>query len=478
VSDILKMAISPTEQGDPTRIGYWFNKTANQTVGSYTLQTAAGWADVIHNNDKYAYGFWTSGNDVYLRLPGDEDPNDYYVTIAYSASKDFAPNLKYSVPNVRLSGLEFRIIGPEFFAAANHCVIDHCLFYDTGITFTALQPSQYGSDHVIQHNRFISTSVVSPDGGLTQGIPWTWIKGNVWVQASGGVNTGYFARVGEAEENSCIFFRGGAKRVVVRNNYMSGYFNGVAYYNYQYDRYAAYAIDIIDNIMIDLADDAVEPEFSNMNGWIGNNIMTRCPVAVSSGPVEWGPLFVTRNTIWKAGAENVVKDDAGNTGVESGLGFKASTSSVPPAKIYVINNTFWSDLASAEFVAPYAGGSSFPESFYLRNNIIRATRYAALPASTADAYWDEDYNHWYTSDAARGIGNSLTISAYRTATGEGAHSNLSADFHTSIDSQFENVTTGDLSLISGSAFRNTGCVFPVIADSWNSTAPDLGSEEM
>jgi hypothetical protein len=131
-------------------------------------------------------------------------------------------------------------------------------------------------------------------------------------------------------------------------------------------------------------------------------------------------------------------------------------------------------------------GGGAPERMYLRNNIFRTTHHAfSTPpnSSSAPLVWDEDYNHFYTTHNARGLnyadGNYLRVADYRAASGQGAHTNLSSDFHGQ-DPEFVNASNGNLALPGDSPFIDYGQRVPNIsdrADQFDGNRPDLGARE-
>ena len=174
--------------------------------------------------------------------------------------------------------------------------------------------------------------------------------------------------------------------------------------------------------------------------------------------------------------------------------------------IGVVNNTFWTNTTFyGEGLTKNASGS-IGEVFKLRNNIIRAHRYAfQATAGTAQTggrdQWDENYNWVGTSGGgAAAIKYSTTgyntIAAYRTATTGtyGNNSNIAggADFDftsvVEIDAVLTDEANGDLTLISGANNAvGIGLWIPNVADTFNASptlwnefdgdAPDLGYRE-
>jgi hypothetical protein len=381
--------------------------------------------------------------------------------------------------------------GIQFGPQATFGVVDHALLSGTryGVWFQGVAgpPSVYGSDHVVQYTRIQDSSLWTADPVANPAIPWNFIKGSV-INADGskyGTN-----RVGEQSEGTAIKGRGGAQRVVVRFNTIEGPFNGVAPGDQAgYDRYAGRDMDIHDNLLRHIADDAFEPEGPAINIRIWGNRLEQTSTALSTGPVDYGPIFFVRNTAWKLGNDGVPLDGQGNVGAGP-LGFKYSGSSNPPARVWVLHNTFYADngfRGGTNGVSggdQYAGGGSSPERYYLRNNVFRMTKYAfAAPGA-----WDEDYDHFFTAQidgAKRGINyrsrNYPSIVGYRAASGQGAHSNLSGDL-TTADPSFVDVAGGDLSLPVGSPLIDAGVPVPNVSDrpglDFAGAAPDLGAREI
>jgi hypothetical protein len=269
---------------------------------------------------------------------------------------------------------------------------------------------------------------------------------------------------------------------VIRHNTVDGPFNGISAYNADFDRYATQDQDIHDNVLRHVADDAFEPEQVAINWRIWHNRVEHSSVFLSTGPVAYGPLYLVRNTAWRISRDGVGRDGEGSPGVSS-LFFKYSRVSSPAALILLLHNTFWSDSTDVvDGANDFAGGGgSSPERFYLRNNIIRATRYAFRVSD-----WDENANSVTTSDASRGLavygqGWSDDVDGYRAAhlaaTGQPTTTNVGGDFVTPSDARLTNPTAGDLTLVAGSPFVDGGVVVPMVSESFNGAAPDLGATE-
>jgi hypothetical protein len=266
----------------------------------------------------------------------------------------------------------------------------------------------------------------------------------------------------------------------VRRNTIDGPFNGVVTgYNEGFDRFAGQDMDVHDNLIRHQADDALEPELAAINFRAWDNRIEHALTVISTGPSNFGPIFLFRNTAWQIGNEGQSRDGQGRTPGSTML--KYSGKSSPTARIYVLHNTFWTDGVS-EGGAQYASTGPSPEAFYLRNNLIRTTRYAFIAPSSV-GLWDEDYNHFVTTDATRGVKYGVEIhranvQAYRAASGQGAHTNVSGGF--TGDIPLANAVLGDLRLPGGSPLIDAGVIVPNISDrpgaDFRGAAPDIGYE--
>jgi hypothetical protein len=467
VADATQLGYATTRAGAPIRVANW-KKDARD------LASPAGWAEMLLTNLTYNYGFYGLGRDVYVRLPGDLDPNALYLTFSNGAHTALAIN----GTDVRMSGFEIRQFtsGIDVMWEARNAIVDHNLL--TGNQAAVLfrgQGSAYGSDHVVQDNLIQDSSQWSTDSA-TPTIPWTFVKSALRTSDGSDYPT---TRIGAASETAGVTGRGGARRVVVRRNTFTGLFNGVGTgYNQGFDRYAGQDMDVYDNVIRRLADDALEPELATINFRAWNNRIDETLTVLSTGPVSFGPVYLFLNTALQTGNDGVGRDGQGR--VPGAVMFKYSGASNPTARIYAIHNTFWTDRPSVSGGAQFASSGALPESFWLRNNLIRATQYAFDAPGTAGA-WDEDGNYFVTTSAARGLrydGDvySTDVQTYRAASGRGAHTNVASGFTTDLAPL--NLTGGDVQLPPGSPLIGAGIPVPNISDwpgvDYRQIAPDIG----
>jgi hypothetical protein len=243
-------------------------------------------------------------------------------------------------------------------------------------------------------------------------------------------------------------------------------------------------MDVYDNVIRHIADDALEPEGAVINFRAWNNRIEHSSTMLSTGPVSFGPVYLFRNQAWQIGNAGAGRDGSGNPGLQ-GRVFKYSGKSRPPARIYVLQNTIWTDQVEPNPVgggAKSAGGSDSPEAFYLRNNILVASG-SAFDAPTVPGRWDEDFDSFSTTHPREGLqfGRRFRadVAAYRAASDQGAHTNLSSGFDTPPD--LVDPANGDLRLPDGSPLVDAGMLIPNVSDrpgiDFRGTAPDLGAEE-
>jgi hypothetical protein len=431
------------------RVAAWDHKSGSRD--GYTLESPAGFAEVLYENLDYNFGFQSYGADVYARFPGDIDPNT--VTVSGASDRSYTANGNH----VRFSGFELHLTGLRYDPPATDGTVDHNLFLDAEVYYGATAPSTYPTRHLVEHNVFRATGIWddSPDvpGAL---IPWNFIKGN--VPLPGDVKG--WGRVGDDAETAAIWGRGGPNQLVVRHNIIEGYFNGIGGRNSDYDRNSWRDTDIHDNQIRQIADDALEPEGSIINWRVWNNQIDEVTVVLSTGPIRYGPLYMVGNEARSLGNHGTGQDNDDSVGAR-GKGFKFSGSSDPEALIVLVGNTFIAQGGSSlDGGAQSASGGRMTERFYLRNNLFLMSRYAfEYPGA-----WDEDYNQWYTSDRDRGLRKHLTIAAYREAEDDGDHSNPAGDIH-------DRIRPDDERLI------DAGVMVPNLAATYLGSAPDIGALE-
>ena len=57
-----RMGYATDRAGQPQRVAHWDRKEGSHD--GYTMETPEGWAEVLHRNESYNYGFTSFGSDV------------------------------------------------------------------------------------------------------------------------------------------------------------------------------------------------------------------------------------------------------------------------------------------------------------------------------------------------------------------------------------------------------------------------------
>ncbi|MEK7617369.1 MAG: metallophosphoesterase [Patescibacteria group bacterium] len=472
----LQLGIAPTHEDIPQRVANWKTDTN-------LLDTPAEWAELLYTNKTYNYGFWVppGSSDIYIRIydPSNTnhrdpvnsglDPNNFWVTVGGSKG------LPIGASNSRVSGFEVR----QFNVGAgvgSSSVIDHNLL--TGNTFGILLYSV--KDVVIERNLIVDSNLWTDDPTGKPIIPWGFVK-REGVIAADDSRYGNGSKICASCEVSAFYDRTvNNGNIVIRHNTIDGTFDGIVA-NGRNSR-GGRDYDIHDNLIQHLADDAFEPDGNSINWRVWNNRIENAMVGVSPGPLNYGPFYLFRNQFYKIGTLTGAAE-----GGPTGNLFKYSGSSNPTARVFVLHNSVWTDIPGVLGGGQWATGGPNTEHFYLRNNLFRVTSYAFDINQKASA-WDEDYNHFATTDTERGLRYGgkrykTDVAGYRTASGQGTHTNLLGDFvtHSIIDNALNAPANGDLTLKAGSPFIDTGVVIPNISDicgtNFNGAAPDLGASE-
>lgn len=488
VTNATSLSYSTAKNGVPIRVATWRHGAGDAT-------TASEFATKLYTNITYNYGFWPDSTDIYMRMPEDLNPNNYYIKATTGTG------ITIDGANSRISGFEMQdhIWGINIKKSASNSVIDHNLIYNsaTGIRTNGNTPGTYPTDVVIQYNRIVDSSLWGTDQTNGKVIPWDFAKLDIKDSNGDSYST---ADIGSANESSGISGRGGAVRLVIRYNTIDGSFNGIGLgLNGGYDRYASSDNDVHNNTIMHASDDGLEPESQTINLRVWNNSLQYTGTVLSTGPVLYGPIYLFKNQAWNIGSRGVGVAANGDNEF-SPLFFKyAGSSSTVPPRIYVINNTLYADPSTPIGLSGGANyvdlGVSDPDGFYMYNNILSANRSAFEVVSGAAQNgahpdrWIEDYNYFYTSDAISPAGRGLryngsdyttNVSAYQTASGQGAHTNVAGNFKTFDLAWLTNPSAGDLTLSSSSPFIDAGITVANIMDltsQYNGTAPDLGANE-
>lgn len=492
VADAIVGCYASARNGTGQRLANW--RHIETVSGQGALDSAAKWAELMFTGTSHNYGFWTGGTStIYVRLPGDVDPNTQWLWFAGSTEV----GLSFAAAGSRAYNLVFRCgtYGLHVNGVAD-VIADHCEFM---ACYRGIYQTGAGTVRGIwQHNRFKETNLSSltmTEPGL---IAWQGVKGSMEVAGGGSyVAAGFGSKILLYCESQAIYCTGGASQETIRHSTVDGYFNGFGIPGDSVPIMTGNNSDIYDCTLTMIADDALEPEFAVINFRAWDLRYSYCVSFLSMGPLEYGPAYLFRSTAYNCGSSHVPRTGLGVG--PSGKGIKFSNDSEVRCRLYLAHVTVWCDLEDApndvSFAGDSAGGSVRHEAFWIRNCLLRATRYL-FDEVDIDG-WDEDYNVYVTTDTTRGIvvdgfdydntSTSRNHAAYRSSTRQGKHSNIldgtryevnSADALTAFAALLADGAGGDLTLASGSLATAAGTVVPNVSDragvDYLGAAPNLG----
>jgi hypothetical protein len=451
------------------------------------MNTPEGFAEVLYRSDTYRYGWKRFGQDIYLRMTGDRNPNSYYWWVNNFGDSQ---RLKANTSTMRWTNLH--LLGTGFSAnkpnGAGNLIWDYCLFNHSATKFSGQKPSQFVTNVLFDHCLFLTNGFASITRNEAAGdwpMVWSFIKAKTRIAGAGWADDDVrgWHGIGKTEETNgtAILASGGWNNMTVRYCKIEGWFNGISGYNANYNRNSTRDTDVHDCLFNLLGDDALEPEGQAINWRAWNNQMDYTVAPLSTGPVNFGPLYFWRNSSWQTGSDHLNPRLHDGYLQANGKFIKGSSGSTSLARIVLVNNTFWTNVVNVTGIGTSAGGSSTPEAHFWRNNLWRCTRY--ITEGIGDwffsnrKYWIEDYNHLCTSDATgRGVGDKTSPVPYRLVSGQGQHTNVTADFvnEAAADAMMVAPSTGDFTTPVGSALRDAGIAVPGITTTFNGVAPDIG----
>ncbi|NQU29586.1 MAG: right-handed parallel beta-helix repeat-containing protein, partial [Anaerolineae bacterium] len=262
----------------------------------------------------------------------------------------------------------------------------------------------------------------------------------------------WYSVKGSSMEGTAIVLRGhiGA---IVRENELHNFFNGIytgssaALENPE----LAFDIDVYENFIHHISDDALEPEGACINQRFRNNTFDSTFVGVSLAPITMGPTWIMRSTFANY----------------TGRGIKWADYSDGVVLIY--HNTFWTtaqDIAAMDFISP-------AHNAILRNNIFQNNGYAIYEVRTGSTGHDWGNNNWYSALSPHFKWENVDYSSIMelcmatglTCTGHEEHPGLA------------NPYSGNFTLAPSSPNIDRGAEIPGINDSFSGFAPDIGAYE-
>jgi len=254
---------------------------------------------------------------------------------------------------------------------------------------------------------------------------------------------------GTSMEGTAIVLRGhiGA---IVRGNEIHHFFNGIytgssgALENPE----LAFDIDVYNNHIHHISDDALEPEGACINHRFRNNTFDLTFVGVSLAPVTMGPTWILRSTFTNY----------------TGRGIKWANNSDGIVLIY--HNTFWTqmqDIAAMDFITP-------AQNAIIHNNIFQNNGYAVYEVRAGSANQDWDNNNWYSVHTPPFKWENID---YATTAELCAATGLACNSHEE-NPELTNPNSGNFTLTSSSPNIDQGAIIPGINDDFSGSAPDIG----
>lgn len=407
---------------------------------------------------------------VYLQIfQGDNNPNNHVIRLT------------------RPPGVAFAL------ETANYTQIKGLIFqnYSNGIRVTGNGGSF--SNIVIYGNKFIANnepiSVGANVNGINTGNNITIVNNIMTETGLYGLN--WSALKGSSQESSGIHLSNMGSGVVVRNNAISGYFNGVFLGSWPPRPGFSYDADIYDNNIYYGGDDGLEidgTDATNVRMW--DNYIENMGTALSVDPVLAGPVYFFRNT-----ANNV------SLGVKLGSARASDDEPISTGFVYVYHNTF--NATQAEGTGAYCTNEPVYKNTTFLNNIFNTDGFlimhgAGTVESPGDCFSENvlyDYNLMHSNGHAwgntSGDGPIIGWNGNRSDTGEQLYYSVS-EFtvahpdqaqHTLTDPPiFQDTQNGDFRLAGNSpgidfgipliGFNTANSLYP-----YDGNGPDLGAQE-
>lgn len=382
-----------------------------------------------HNGVSMKEGWFYEPSTARLYVQIQQDPIDYSWQIP-----EF--NGAFNVDGrdwIWIEGFEMRFYGTEFGCGAclnnaSHIVVRKNKIHNlqNGVFVSWTGGEDRGNHTRIEYNELY-------DPPLNE-WPWKAVKGT-------------------AMEATAIVLRGHIG-TIVRGNHIHNYFNGI----YTSSSAAldnpgvAFDVDIYNNNIHHIADDALEPEGTCVNHRFRNNTIDNMLVGISLGPVTMGPVWIMRSTFTNFTGRSI-KWDKNSDGW-----------------VLIYHNTSWtsqSNLNLMEMISPV-------HNSVMRNNIFQGNGYSIEEHQTGSTGHDWNYDNWNTT---RGNYHFKWENVdYATIEKLCAKTGLECNGHEEAPG-LVNPGAGNLSLLPTSPNIDRGAMIPGINDSFNGSAPDIGAFE-
>ena len=386
-----------------------------------------------HNNVPMSEGWYMATNSKRLYVRSADDPSKHTWQVPYL-------NHAFDVASrnwIWIEGFEMRYYGMSDGCGvcaknASHLVIRRNKIHNMqlGIFINWSGSEEQGNDTRIEYND-ISDPPVNE-------WPWNAVKGSTM-------------------EGTAIVLRGHVGEIV-RGNELHHFFNGIytgsSAASALENPAVALDVDIYDNRIHHISDDAFEPEGACVNHRFHDNLVDTTLVGVSLAPVTQGPVWVVRSVFANF----------------TGTSFKWDRYSDGVVLIY--HNTSWTnarDLNAMSMIRP-------AHNAIMRNNIFQGNGYAFEEPFTGSTGHSWDYDNWYTTRGSGGPHFKWEKVPYNTIAELCAATNLECNGH-EFPPGISNPGGGDFTLTTGSPNVDRGILLPGINDGYKGNAPDLGAFE-
>ena len=260
---------------------------------------------------------------------------------------------------------------------------------------------------------------------------------------------------GSSMEGTTIVIRGhiGA---IVRDNELHNFNNGIYIGSSAALKNPAVAfdVDIYNNHIHHISDDALEPEGTCINLRLRNNLVDSTLTGVSLAPITSGPVWVLRSLFTNFTGTSI-KWDLNTSGI-----------------VFIYHNTSWTNVKGLNAMTMISPA----HNVVMRNNIFQGNGYAIEAAATGSTSLDWNNDNWYTT-------RSLGIPHFKW---ENIRYNTLSNLCSSTGLECKGYETppgltnpggGDFTLLPSSPNVDRGVVIPGINDNFAGKAPDVGALE-
>ena len=382
-------------------------------------------------------GFYSSGGELFIRLPDDANPAEASIIISrYESALEIAEG--YFI----ISGITFRHYGAGEYSKAIYInegdgnLITDCIFAmnDAGVGI------KYNANrNVIQNCEFYDSV-----------FDWDWES----VKDGSNLETGgvYFYDPMTGRGN------------IIRCNIFHDYFDGL-HCAAETEGADSSETDVYENRFFRCGDDGMEADGRGCNIRIWSNTISDVLSGISLAPVMDGPIYVFRNLICRTGAGN---------NPYPGLSFKFNNSDGISGPIFLFHNTCHAVEEETDGLAIYAPGEW--ANIYSRNNVWAGTQYAISNENTAQPL-DFDYDCLWTT-----LKDELIywegLADPHLATLPQFHAALGQEMHgINQEPAFVHPAAGDYMPAEDSPLIDAGQRIPGINDLYSGSAPDIGAFE-